>query len=410
MMTNEQDRARRPVEILLDYALPALVMAQDVLTTLMPRMDKMSPLREELRGWHYLVGALLFALAVTRLWRWKRGLPPLPTPGLPPRARAWAMGLVLATYICLSLTPLLGVFVVWSHGTGLHFGPLPTLPAPIGENRDLWLFTGYFHSASGTSLLVLKVAVLVSAVYFLFRHGKGLFAAFPRGFGLYALLSMGSALFALSTFKSYDRGPIVVAEYLAVAAILWGLGALVRRRRAGRPPAEGYKGRIPAAIAAALLVGVGLYGPHALFRVSPFASGHVVQAEKGATSRSEAPVVVTLPPETDFERQVRAETFKWCVFCHTMNKGGAHGTGPNLYAVFGQRMAAAPNFPYGASLAARGRNGEVWTDEALAAFLSDPDTFAPGTAMVVSSGNITDPERLKALITILKRETGSAAP
>ncbi|WP_148293836.1 cytochrome c family protein [Azospirillum sp. B4] len=409
-MSDQGGRFRRPGEIVLDYALPALVLAQDVLTTLMPRMDKMSPLREQLRGWHYLVGGLLFLLAVTRLWRWRRGLPPLPTPALPPRARAWAMGLVLATYACLGLTPILGVFVVWSHGMGLHFGPLPALPAPIGEDRGLWLFTGYFHSAFGTSLLVLKATILVSAVYFLFRHGKGLFTAFPRGFGLYALLSMGCSLFALSTFKSYDRGPVVVAEYLAIAAALWVVGALIHRRRAGREPRAGYQGLVPVAVAAVALIAVGLYGPHALFRVSPFATGHVVQADGGATSRLAPPVVETLPPETDFERQVRAETFKWCVFCHTMNKGGAHGTGPNLYAVFGQRMAAAPNFPYGASLAGRGRNGEVWTDEALAAFLSDPDKFAPGTAMVVSSGNITDPERLKALITILKRETGSAAP
>jgi cytochrome c2 len=76
----------------------------------------------------------------------------------------------------------------------------------------------------------------------------------------------------------------------------------------------------------------------------------------------------------------------------------------------GQKIATVPNFPYGDSLAARGKAGEVWTDENLAAFLANPDAFAPGTSMIVSSGNITDPETQKALITILKRETGSAAP
>jgi cytochrome c2 len=98
------------------------------------------------------------------------------------------------------------------------------------------------------------------------------------------------------------------------------------------------------------------------------------------------------------------------VFCHTFNKGGEHLVGPNLYAIMGQRMASVPNFPYSESLAARGKAGEVWTDAALAEFLANPDAFAPGTGMIISSGNITDPARQQAIITILKRETGSAAP
>ncbi|SNS15291.1 MULTISPECIES: cytochrome c family protein [unclassified Azospirillum] len=397
-------------DIALDYALPLLVLAQDVLTTLMPRADKLGPMREQLRGWHYLVGTLLLVLAAVRLWRWFRGQAPQPVPALPPRARTWAMGLVLATYTLFFITPLFGYLVAWSHDMPVHYGPLPALPALIGENRNVWVFTGYFHSGISTSLLVLKLGVLISAVYFLFRHGKGLFAAFPRGFGLYVLLSFSVSLFALSTFKSYDRGPYVVAIFLAICAVIWGLARLVRRGKAGSSGEGAPKGAVFAGIGALALIGLGLYGPYALFRVSPFPKGEMVQAEAHITSHETPLVVEPLPPETDFERQVRAETFKWCVFCHTFNKGGGHLVGPNLYAIMGQRMASVPNFPYSESLAARGKAGEVWTDAALAEFLANPDAFAPGTGMIISSGNITDPARQQAIITILKRETGSAAP
>jgi cytochrome c2/cytochrome b561 len=397
-------------EAALDYALPLLVLAQDILTTFMPRADKMGPMREELRGFHYLVGTLLFLLAATRLWRWATGRPPQPTPALPPRARTWAMSLVLATYILLFATPILGYLVAWSHDMAVHLGPLPALPALIGENRNVWVFTGYFHSGISTSLLVIKLCVLLSAVYFLFRHGRGLFTAFPRGFGLYALLSFSISLFALSTFKSYERGPFVVGTFLVICVALWGLARLVRRGRDGSSAEGAPRGAILAGIGALILVGVGLYGPHALFRVSPFPKGEMVEAAAHVTSHETPIVVEQLPPETDFERQVRAETFKWCVFCHTFKKGGEHLVGPNLYAIMGQRMASVPNFPYSESLAARGKAGEVWTDEALAQFLANPDVFAPGTGMIISSGNITDPARQQAIITILKRETGSAAP
>ena len=39
------------------------------------------------------------------------------------------------------------------------------------------------------------------------------------------------------------------------------------------------------------------------------------------------------------------------------------------------------------------------------ALLADPDTFAPGTTMIISSGPVTDPKVRRAVINMLKRDT-----
>lgn len=405
----DRQEGNKPSDIFLAYAFPVLVLAHDLLTTFLLRADKLAPIREQLRGWHYLLGTALFVIVSIRLWQWAKGRAPGPQAPLPPRARHWVMAVVNTTYILFFIAPLLGVLVVWSHGMSLHFGPIP-VPALMGEDRDVWLFTGYFHSGSSTSLLLIKLTALLTAVWMLFRHGRGLFSAFPRGYGLYALLSFASSVFALSTFKSYDRGPAAVLIFLAICGAVWGLAWLVRRGRTTHVTgSEPKRGLVPAVIGVLAIVILGLYGPHLLFRVSPLSKGHVVEAEAHVTSHEAPALIEHLPPETDFERKVRAETFKWCVFCHTMKKDGAHLVGPNLYGIMGQRIAAVPNFPYNKALAERGQAGEIWTDEAMSSFLANPDAFAPGTSMVVSSGNITDPQTQQALINILKRETGSAA-
>ena len=78
--------------------------------------------------------------------------------------------------------------------------------------------------------------------------------------------------------------------------------------------------------------------------------GETVKAPEGVTSHSMPTTPIVMTPETPFEREVKAETYKWCRFCHTVDKNAPHLVGPNLYGIFGQTAGRVPNFTYSTAL------------------------------------------------------------
>ena len=85
-----------------------------------------------------------------------------------------------------------------------------------------------------------------------------------------------------------------------------------------------------------------------------------------------------------------------CKSCHTFEKGGANGTGPNLWGVVGAQVAARSGFTYSGALQAFG--GE-WTYERLDAYLENSQAYVPGTSM---AQRIQKPEQRADLLAYLQ--------
>jgi cytochrome c len=73
-----------------------------------------------------------------------------------------------------------------------------------------------------------------------------------------------------------------------------------------------------------------------------------------------------------------SQVAKQCQACHNFQEGQGPKIGPDLYNVVGRKIASAPGFNYSSAL--KSKNGN-WDFNALNAWLTKPNTFAPGTAM-----------------------------
>lgn len=90
------------------------------------------------------------------------------------------------------------------------------------------------------------------------------------------------------------------------------------------------------------------------------------------------------------------QVFKRCVACHTIDKGGRNGIGPNLHAIVGRAVASYPGFSYSDAMKAK---GGVWDDAALDTYLNSPMKTVPGTRMAFAG--VFDAADRKALILYL---------
>jgi cytochrome c len=94
-----------------------------------------------------------------------------------------------------------------------------------------------------------------------------------------------------------------------------------------------------------------------------------------------------------------ATIFRICLACHRIETP-TNLVGPHLQGLVGRKAASVEGYNYSPAMLAKGKEGLVWTEESLAAYLTDPKAAVPGGKMAFPG--IKKPGELADLIAYLK--------
>jgi cytochrome c len=119
-------------------------------------------------------------------------------------------------------------------------------------------------------------------------------------------------------------------------------------------------------------------------------------SQGGGTAEDEKPVDIA-PLLAKADAKAGEALIKKCTSCHTFDKGGKNGVGPNQWGLVGSHFAHSEGYAYSAAMSAM--KDKKWGAQELSDFLANPKKYIPGNKM--SFAGIKNPQDRANLIAYL---------
>ena len=102
-------------------------------------------------------------------------------------------------------------------------------------------------------------------------------------------------------------------------------------------------------------------------------------APSSSSTSTSSPKVETAAATVKTPEELGKKVYARCRTCHTLEQGGRHRVGPNLWGIFGKTSGTTEGFAFSKAMK---EAAIVWDEQSISDYVESPKTFMPGNKMV----------------------------